>query len=91
MFSDVMEAMTATSDNIWGKLGVVVDWVADAVLEFGCDHREDVLAVADKAIDYIVSLDIPQIPPVVEIYIDSKLEKAAKSWIRDQLDKLCAQ
>lgn len=91
LYSDVMEAVAGASDNVWSKVGAVFAWAQEAIIEIGCEHQQFVVDAADKAIDYLIAIDIPQLPDVVEIYVDGKLGKAAKAWVRDELKKVCGQ
>lgn len=88
-FADLLEYVPATPDNALSKIGAVIVWAKKAAIEVGCEHKEELLAAADKGIDYLASIDIPQIPDVMEVYIDSRLTKAAKAWLREEVAKVC--
>lgn len=88
MLSQALEHVKA--ENAALSVGGVVEWAKKAVREYGCPHQDEIIAVADRAIDAAVAINVPQIPDVIEQLIDQTLASWGKQKVRSLLAKACA-
>jgi hypothetical protein len=86
--SDAMESI-AGAPNTAAGVSAVVEWVKSAVVQYGCPKKDAIVAAADKAIDAVLAINVPQIPDIVEAFIDKSLAVWAKKQVRVLIDKAC--
>lgn len=85
------DAMEATTDapNCAAGVGNVVEWVKNAIVQYGCPKKDAIIAAADKAIDAVLAINVPQIPDVLEAWLDQALAVWGKKQVRALIDKAC--
>ena len=88
LLSDAMESV-ADVPNSAVAVGNVLEWVKSAVTQYGCPKKDAILVAADKAIDTVLAINVPQIPDVFEAWIDQALSVWAKKQVRAFINKAC--
>jgi len=77
-------------DNVFGSLADVLSNLKQLLSTYGCAHKETIIAEANKAIDVIIAVNIPQVPDFIENILDMFLSKIAKKAIEDIVARMCA-
>lgn len=79
----------ANAGNLFVGVGGVVELAKKAIIEVGCEHKAEVIAAADKAIDGLVAVNLPQVPDALEQILDAWLASYAKNAVRQAIDRIC--
>jgi hypothetical protein len=89
LFDDA-ESFVKGSEDVLTVITNARIWFKDALLREGCEHLDEILAIADKAIDKALDLiDIPNVPEPLESMIDKWIADYGKSLLRKLGKKLC--
>lgn len=88
LMADAAEA-AAGADNLLSGVGSIVEWVKKAIGQVGCEHKEEIIAAADKAIDALVAVDMPQVPNALESILDTWIASYAKIMVRRAIERIC--
>lgn len=90
--SSKLEEVNAGSFDFWGiSIGEILTVLKEKALEAGREHRAELEQAAKSAVDDVVALDIPFIPPGVETKLDEATRAAGYAAIVTMLDAIFGQ
>lgn len=75
--------------QIWGaSLKEILERVLEKALELGIEYRDDIEQAAKRAVDSLIAMDLPGIPPTTEAWIDEAARAVAYRAIESMLDAI---
>ncbi|MHB8953553.1 MAG: hypothetical protein ACYC4U_11335 [Pirellulaceae bacterium] len=81
-----------TALEIWGvSLGEILKKVIAKAQQLGREHRHEIDQAAKSAIDALVAMDLPYIPPTVEGIIDEATRRLGYQAVEKVLDAILAE
>lgn len=84
------EMVMASGPVNWAEIkAMVLKTFQSSLAQYGCGHKDELLAIAYALVDKLVAYDIPQIPNWIESIIDPICDKTLKDMLREQADRLC--
>lgn len=84
-----LEAVDAGKTEFWGiSIGEIIKVLIDKALELGREYRAEIEQAGKSAVDAAVALDLPFIPPFLEIPLDEATRSAGYAAIDSVLDAI---
>jgi len=66
----------------------IVEWIKDAVIEFGLENIDAIETAAKSAIDVFVAIDIPWLPAFAELWFDGLMRKVLYGAVEKAIAEL---
>lgn len=87
---DSIVVSAEVSDSSFRGIADLLEWLKKLLDQANvCSHKDEIIALADAAIDRLVAIDIPSIPPLLEGILDRILERYLKARVRSMIDQVC--